>query len=132
MKSQTCSPKTAPWPLFPASAISARQWKPPSRASASRPQKTSARSALTRRILRLLEHGSRPHFIAYYALVMALQGRPWNDCKGKEKDALRERFDALKEASKGVTSDAALDRALAEIGVLPAGQRATRNTPRRR
>ena len=45
---------------------------------------------------RLLEHGTRPHFIGYYVLVMALQGRPWNDCKGAEKLALRKRFDAIK------------------------------------
>ena len=45
---------------------------------------------------RLLEAGERPHFIGYYVLVMALQGRPWNDCKGAEKDALRLRFDAIK------------------------------------
>lgn len=45
---------------------------------------------------RLLISGQRPHFISYYVLVMALQGRPWNDCKGDEKAALRVRFDALK------------------------------------
>lgn len=45
---------------------------------------------------RLLESGHRPHFIGYYVLHMALQGRPWNDCKGAEKDALRKSFDALK------------------------------------
>ena len=45
--------------------------------------------------LRLLDSGSRPHFIGYYVLVMGLQGRPWNDCKGDEKKALRKRFDAL-------------------------------------
>jgi DNA transformation protein len=44
---------------------------------------------------RLLDSGSRPHFIGYYVLVMGLQGRPWNDCKGEEKKALRKRFDAL-------------------------------------
>lgn len=44
---------------------------------------------------RLLAHGTRPHFIGYYVLVMGLQGRPWNDCKGDEKKALRKRFDAL-------------------------------------
>ena len=43
----------------------------------------------------LLANGTRPHFIGYYALHMALQGRPWNDCKGKEKDDFRKRFDAL-------------------------------------
>ena len=46
--------------------------------------------------LRLLEGGARAHFIAYYVLVMGLQNRPWNDCKGAEKAALRARFDALK------------------------------------
>lgn len=45
---------------------------------------------------RLLQSGTRPHFIGYYVLVMGLQGRPWNDCKGKEKEELRKRFDAIK------------------------------------
>ncbi len=45
---------------------------------------------------RLLQAGTRPHFIGYYVLVMGLQGRPWNDCKGEEKKTLRERFDAIK------------------------------------
>lgn len=44
---------------------------------------------------RLLHSGSRPHFIGYYVLVMGLQGRPWNDCKGEEKKALRKRFDTI-------------------------------------
>lgn len=44
---------------------------------------------------RLLATGSRPHFIGYYVLVMGLQGRPWNDCKGEEKKALRKRFDVI-------------------------------------
>lgn len=44
---------------------------------------------------RLLSAGVRPHFIGYYALVMGLQGRPWNDCRGAEKERLRKRFDAL-------------------------------------
>ena len=66
---------------------------------------------------RLLQSGARPHFIAYYALVMGLQGRPWNDCRGKEKAALRARFDALKAANhdKGRSDlEAALDR----IGIV--------------
>ncbi|WP_377504935.1 TfoX/Sxy family DNA transformation protein [Octadecabacter sp. R77987] len=45
---------------------------------------------------RLLQSGTRPHFIGYYVLVMGLQGRSWNDCKGEEKKALRVRFDTLK------------------------------------
>ncbi len=65
----------------------------------------------------LLASGSRPHFIGYYALVMGLQGRPWNDCQGAEKAALRQNFDALKAAShdKG-RSD--LEAALDAIGVV--------------
>lgn len=43
----------------------------------------------------LLRSGNRPHFIGYYAMVMGLQGRKWNDCKGKEKAALRARFDTI-------------------------------------
>ena len=39
--------------------------------------------------------GEKSHFIGYYVLQMALQGRPWNDCRGAEKAALRQRFDAL-------------------------------------
>lgn len=48
---------------------------------------------------RLLQSGMKPHFIGYYVLVMGLQGRPWNDCKGDEKKALRLRFDAIKAQS---------------------------------
>ncbi|MEP2471843.1 TfoX/Sxy family protein [Roseobacter sp.] len=47
----------------------------------------------------LLRTGTKPHFIGYYVLVMALQGRPWNDCKGDEKKQLRKRFDAIKAAA---------------------------------
>ena len=43
----------------------------------------------------VLKNGVRPHFIGYYALVMGLQGRPWNDCQGVEKEKLRKTFDAL-------------------------------------
>jgi hypothetical protein len=69
---------------------------------------------------RLLAAGQRPHFIGFYVLVMALQGRPWNDCKGAEKEALRLRFDALKAAaapSGGRASDAAIEAALDALGV---------------
>lgn len=69
---------------------------------------------------RLLLSGSAPHFISYYVLVMALQGRPWNDCKGAEKDALRAKFDAIKagfERSKEKgRSD--LEAALSLLGVI--------------
>ena len=71
--------------------------------------------------LRLMEAGTPPHFIGYYVLVMGLQGRPWNDCQGEEKKALRVRFDALKaRARASVGVDQALDAALAAIGVIPA------------
>jgi DNA transformation protein and related proteins len=65
----------------------------------------------------LLQSGSSPHFIGYYVLVMALQGRPWNDCKGAEKAALRKRFDALK---AGVTpqGQSELEKALNFLGVI--------------
>jgi DNA transformation protein and related proteins len=45
---------------------------------------------------RWLGAGLPAHFIGYYALVMGLQGRPWNDCQGDEKKALRVRFDEIK------------------------------------
>ena len=45
---------------------------------------------------RLIAAGHRPHFIGYYALVMGLQARPWNDCTAAEKKALRIQFDALR------------------------------------
>ncbi|KIC48921.1 TfoX/Sxy family protein [Tateyamaria sp. ANG-S1] len=66
---------------------------------------------------RLLRSGIRPHFIGYYVLVMGLQGRPWNDCKGDEKKALRKRFDAIK--AQAFDKDlSAFERALDEIGVI--------------
>lgn len=69
---------------------------------------------------RLLASGTRPHFIGYYVLHMALQGRPWNDCKGAEKDALRVQFDAIKAEVGAPVTDTALERILDQIGT---GQR---------
>ncbi|MBQ4827074.1 TfoX/Sxy family protein [Leisingera sp. HS039] len=66
---------------------------------------------------KLLKTGTRPHFIGYYVLVMALQGRPWNDCKGKEKEELRQRFDEIK-ASSFDTHQAAFEATLDMIGVV--------------
>lgn len=70
----------------------------------------------------LIAGGDRPHFIAYYAMVMGLQGRPWNDCQGAEKAALRKRFDAIKAAAKAAPAKdeghTRLDAALDEIGVI--------------
>ena len=65
---------------------------------------------------RLLKNGHRPHFIAYYVIEMGLQGRPWNDCKGKEKDALRARFDALK-AARTPDKNSEFERILDRIGL---------------
>ncbi|QBX99984.1 competence protein TfoX [Rhodophyticola sp. CCM32] len=64
----------------------------------------------------MLATGTRPHFIMYYILHMGLQGRPWNDCKGAEKDALRTKFDALK-ADHTADSDDEMERFLNQIGV---------------
>ncbi|MDX8349787.1 TfoX/Sxy family protein [Cognatiyoonia sp. IB215446] len=66
---------------------------------------------------KLLENGSKPHFIGYYVLHMALQGRPWNDCKGAEKQALRKQFDAIK--ARSFDQDRSeLERILNQIGVI--------------
>ena len=68
---------------------------------------------------RMLRTGTKPHFIGYYVLHMALQGRPWNDCRGKEKDDLRLRFDALcAEITGRSNAPSALEAALDEIGVI--------------
>ncbi|MEM8789301.1 MAG: TfoX/Sxy family DNA transformation protein [Pseudomonadota bacterium] len=61
---------------------------------------------------RLLAAGTRPHFMAFLAVTLGLQGRPWNDADAQEKAALRARFDALRAtaASRGAnTLEAQLD-----------------------
>jgi DNA transformation protein and related proteins len=68
---------------------------------------------------RLLASGSKPHFIGYYVLVMGLQGRPWNDCQGEEKKALRVRYDAIKAGSVTVQSE--WDKAMDFFGVVARG-----------
>ena len=69
---------------------------------------------------RLLLSGTQPHFIGYYVLVMGLQGRPWNDCKGDEKKALRLRFDAIKASLIGTKEKGRsdLETALQFFGVV--------------
>ncbi|MCY1128600.1 TfoX/Sxy family protein [Frigidibacter sp. RF13] len=73
--------------------------------------------------LRLLQTGTQPHFIGYYVLVMGLQGRPWNDCKGKEKADLRVKFDALKAEAAARPNETGdlhrLEKVLNEIGLRP-------------
>ena len=81
---------------------------------------------------RLLAAGERPHFIGYYVLHMSLQGRPWNDCKGAEKDAFRARFDALKAAHGAKGGIEGIEAILDEIGVIdPAGPRRRTAKPAR-
>ena len=65
---------------------------------------------------RILRTGTRPHFIGYYVLEMSLQGRPWNDCKGAEKAALRAKFDALKAEEAAAGHDPELEQFLNRIG----------------
>ncbi|MEL6682636.1 MAG: TfoX/Sxy family protein [Pseudomonadota bacterium] len=71
---------------------------------------------------KLLENGSKPHFIGYYVLHMALQGRPWNDCKGEEKKALRRQFDKIK-AESFDENRSELETILNQIGVIPTGEK---------
>lgn len=68
----------------------------------------------------LLESGVKPHFIGYYVLHMALQGRPWHDCKGAEKAALRVTFDAIKAEFGGshAKGRSDLEAALQFFGVI--------------
>ena len=83
--------------------------------------------------LRLLAAGQRPHFIAYYALVLGLQGRLWTDLPAGEKAVLRRRFDALKAEAAALPSAAdgrethdkgraRLDAALDALGVIAPGK----------
>lgn len=69
---------------------------------------------------RLLAAGTQAHFIGYYVLHMGLQGRPWNDCQGDEKKALRARFDAIKADFKGTKEKGRsdLEAALQFFGVI--------------
>lgn len=72
---------------------------------------------------RWLLAGLPPHFIGYYVIVMGLQGRPWNDCKGEEKKALRAKFDALvaetRDAGIKIGGRSDLEAALNMFGVVP-------------
>ena len=67
----------------------------------------------------VLKNGVRPHFIGYYALVMGLQGRPWNDCQGVEKANLREKFDKIVAETLGAKKKGRSDieAALDKLGV---------------
>jgi DNA transformation protein and related proteins len=67
-----------------------------------------------------LKAGEFAHFIGYYALVLGLQGRPWNDCTPDEKKALRLRFDALKAeaAQNKAPQRSEFEAALDALGVV--------------
>lgn len=64
----------------------------------------------------MIAAGTRPHFIGYYVLHMAVQGRAWNDCKGAEKAALRVSFDQLKATHALPVETEELERMLDRIG----------------
>ena len=78
--------------------------------------------------LKLLQSGARPHFIGYYALVMGLAGRPWNECRGAEKAALRQRFERLKAEAAAAgnteakTARAELEKHHEQIGIRAANR----------
>lgn len=69
---------------------------------------------------RALKAGGSAHFIGYYVMVMGLQGRPWNDCQGAEKEALKKRFNAIKarlKSSPATGPSSALERELNALGL---------------
>ena len=76
---------------------------------------------------RMIAHGHRPHVLAFAAMALGLQGRHWNDADPAEKAALRARFAAAKAAATAAPAqeegrtpmDAALDKALDDLGVIP-------------
>ena len=73
--------------------------------------------------------GGKPHFIGYYAMVMGLQGRPWNDCRGKEKADLKQRFMNIKASISPVTSSAnAIEETLDIIGTGKARMRCEKDS----
>ena len=82
---------------------------------------------------RLLAGGHRPHFSAYYVIEMGLQGRPWNDCRGPEKEALRVRFDALvaEHAASDEKGRSEFEAALDALGVI-ARRQPTSSSPEKK
>jgi hypothetical protein len=68
---------------------------------------------------RALQAGGKPHFIGYYAMVMGLQDRGWNDCQGAEKDMLQQRFTTIKaRLSPTEKGRSELEAALNKLGVI--------------
>lgn len=66
---------------------------------------------------RLLKAGQRPHFMAFAALALGLQDRPFSALHGADKDALRRRFDAVVAAHRA-DPGTQIERILDEIGVI--------------
>lgn len=64
----------------------------------------------------LIGSGHRPHFMAYCALVLGLQDRPWQDLGAAEKSDLRARFDALR---AGAAVPEGIEQILDQIGTGP-------------
>lgn len=83
---------------------------------------------------RLLANGHRPHFIAYLAVALGLQGRHWNDIEPAEKSAFRARFDAIKsrKSSHDAKGRTLIDAALAEIGVIERAAQPTSSRPEKK
>jgi hypothetical protein len=72
---------------------------------------------LGQHLSRAFHFGAKPHFIGYYAMIVGLQGRTWNDCQGDEKQALRKRFDAITSGGQD-KGRSELEAALDKIGVV--------------
>lgn len=66
----------------------------------------------------LLASGHRPHFMAFLALALGLQGRPFGDIAPAEKSALRARFDVLV-AARADGPPPGIEAALDRLGVGP-------------
>lgn len=69
---------------------------------------------------RILASGHRPHFMAYLALAMGLQGRDIFDCRTTEKEDMRARFDRVAAGAAARGDDlSGLEAELDRIGVRP-------------
>jgi len=72
---------------------------------------------------RLLASGHGAHFMAYCALALGLQGRPWQDCTKAEKAKLRAEYDRIRAnvvPAENTGLPPALARVLDEIGLREA------------
>lgn len=65
----------------------------------------------------LLASGHRPHFMAFLALALGLQGRPFGDIAPDEKAALRARFDTVVAAARADGPPPGIEAALDRLGV---------------